>query len=167
MHLKDYDGVLKDIVATFSSYPGCLSSTDDFYITNHKLMVTETTLEVIDINLYKSVKEEEKYIPNFMRVNSATFFSSTGEEWVDNFSFYNSGTYSSQWMVLDYKVFDQIKKNKLQVKENLLWVLEQTPSKIISHDVSEHLLKVAFYNIFRILIMPPLIALSSLRRRKI
>jgi hypothetical protein len=141
MHLKDFDGQLIQIETTFSSYPGCLSSTDDFYITNNKLMVTETTLEVIDINLYNSVKEEDKYIPNFMRVNSATFFSSTAKEWIDNFSFYNSGTYSSQWMVLDYKVFDQIKAEKSQ-GENLLWVLEQTPSKVISHDVSKYLMKV-------------------------
>jgi hypothetical protein len=60
---------------TFSSYPGCISSTDDFYLTNYNLLVTETTLEVIDINLYSHVKPAEEYIPNFTRVLAATRFS--------------------------------------------------------------------------------------------
>ena len=63
---------------TFSSYPGCVSSTDDFYITDKKLMVTETTLEVIDMNAYKKVKGSSLFIPNFMRINAATFFSNSG-----------------------------------------------------------------------------------------
>lgn len=63
---------------TFSSYPGCLSSTDDFYLTNHKLLIMETTLEIINIKLYDSVKGPDAYIPNFMRVLAATRFSKTG-----------------------------------------------------------------------------------------
>ncbi len=141
MELKDYLGKEATVETTFSSYPGCLSSTDDYYITNNKLMVTETTLEVIDINLYKNVKEEAKYIPNFMRVNSASFFSKTAREWVDNFSYYNSGTYSSQWMVLDYKVFEKAKSKGTKMKD-LLYVLEQTPNVIVSHDVSDFLYEV-------------------------
>jgi hypothetical protein len=35
----------------------------------------ETTLEVIDINLYKHVKKPKDYIPNFTRVLSATRFA--------------------------------------------------------------------------------------------
>jgi len=37
----------------------------------------ETTLEVIDISLYSKVKQAEDYIPNFLRVMSATRFSKT------------------------------------------------------------------------------------------
>jgi len=40
-------GGLKNSKVTFSSYPGCLSSTDDWYIINGKYVVTETTLEVM------------------------------------------------------------------------------------------------------------------------
>lgn len=32
---------------SFSSYPGCLSSTDDWYIIDNKFVITETTLEVM------------------------------------------------------------------------------------------------------------------------
>ena len=30
---------------TYSSYPGCISSTDDFFIINGHIVVTETTLD--------------------------------------------------------------------------------------------------------------------------
>lgn len=66
-----------DIETVFSAYPGTLSSTDDFYITNNKLMITETTIDVLDINLYSKMKSAEEYIFNFMRVNSASLFSKT------------------------------------------------------------------------------------------
>jgi hypothetical protein len=68
---------------TFSSYPGCVSSTDDYFVTNHKLVVTETTLEVIDIELWKHVKPAKEYIPNFMRVMAATRYARSA---VNNFN---------------------------------------------------------------------------------
>jgi hypothetical protein len=73
----DIKGTLEQSELTFSSYPGCLSSTDDFFLSNHKLLVMETTLEVIDIKLYKNVKSAQDYIPNFTRVISATRFAKT------------------------------------------------------------------------------------------
>jgi hypothetical protein len=39
-------------------------------------MVTETTLDVIDVSLYNgNVKQSKDYIPNFMRVLAATRFA--------------------------------------------------------------------------------------------
>lgn len=149
LDFKDYRNNTHKIETTFSSYPGALSSTDDYYVTNNRLLVTETTLEVIDINLYDSVKKANKYIPNFMRVNSATFFSMSAEEWVTNFSYLNSGTYSSQWMVLDYKVFDKVKGSKVaNNQKKLLYVLEQTPGSIIQHDVSDYLFNNTYFASF-------------------
>jgi hypothetical protein len=145
MELSDFQSNRFNVKTTFSSYPGCLSSTDDYYITNNKLMVTETTLEIVDINLYNYVKKADDYIPNFMRVNSATFFSRTAEEWVNSFSYYSTGTYSSQWMILDYNVFEKIKQEKGSNNKKLLYVLEQTPKTIIKHDLTEYLFEVIKY----------------------
>ena len=67
------NGTFKKSEIIFSSYPGAISSTDDFYITHNNLLITETTLQVIDINLYhKHIKPVEEYIPNFMRVMAAS-----------------------------------------------------------------------------------------------
>jgi len=143
MELNDYKGNFVKVEAIFSSYPGCLSSTDDYYVTNNKLMVTETTLDIIDMTLYDSIKDVSRYIPNFMRVNSATFFSKSAEDWVKNFKFYNSGTYSSQWMIVDYNNFQSAKQNDKNF-EKVLFVLEQTPNSIISNDVSKYLLDVLY-----------------------
>ncbi len=56
---------------TFSSYPGCLSSTDDWYIVNGEFVVTETTLEVMQESVYRDILEVKQYVPDFMRVLQA------------------------------------------------------------------------------------------------
>lgn len=103
-------------------------------------MITETTLEVIDIRQYDYVKKEEDYIPNFLRVMAATRLSKTAGEWVQILKKYNSGTYSSQWMIVDYNIVNQIKGTDNK-PDNLIYVVEQTPNRIISYDISQQ-----FYN---------------------
>lgn len=133
---------------TFSGYPGTLSSTDDWYLTNNNLLITETTLEVIDINKYSNVKGAESYIPNFLRVLSATRFAKNGKEWCKSMSSYNSGTYSSQWMIIDYNIFKQIKGTNKRAKD-LVYMLEQSPHKVVYHDISNYIQNVnKFINLF-------------------
>lgn len=96
---------------------------------------------------YRQVKTAKHFIPNFMRINSASFFSNSTEEWTSNFSFFNSGTYSSQWMVVDYKIFDKIKGRKFEELKphefkGLFSVLEQVPNKMVVHDLSDKLIEV-------------------------
>lgn len=135
---------LPSVSLTFSSYPGTLSSTDDYYITSNKIVVTETTIEVIDVNLYKFMKNSEQYIPNYLRVIAATRFAKSAEEWVNHFETFNSGSYSSQWLILDYNIFEKIKGTN-QKPDKLFYVSEQTPNKFVSHDVSQHLYTNSFF----------------------
>ncbi len=99
------------------------------------MLITETTLEVVDIKQYDNVKKEDTYIPNFLRVMAATRVSQSAEEWINHFKQYNSGTYSSQWMVVDYNIFNKIKGTKQRL-DKLLYILEQTPNKMVSYDIS-------------------------------
>ena len=157
---------------TFSGYPAAISSTDDYYITNNQLLIMETTIEIIDADKFRYVKNHTEFIPNFMRVLYATRFSTTAAQWPSLFNFYNSGTYSSQWMIIDYNKFKEIKGKKLsdlvinkninennlvqetlEVEEgvgnskiqNILFVVEQDPIRIISHDITTHLLKQTYF----------------------
>jgi hypothetical protein len=123
---------------TLSSYPGLLSSSDDWYVTSNNLLITETTLEVIDIDLYKNVKGPRNYIPNFLRVLSASRFAKNGKEWCQSINSNNSGTYSSQWMIIDYNIFKQMKGTDNNIK-GLLYILEQTPDRVTFHDISNHI----------------------------
>lgn len=107
----------------------------------------ETTLEVIDIRLYENVKDPKDYIPNFVRVLAATRFAKTASEWSEYFAKDNSGTYSSQWMIIDYKVFEKI-KNTPNKKENLVYMMEQTPDRIVYHDISNYIYQHKYFGSF-------------------
>ena len=131
--------------ASFSSYPGFLSSTDDFIINKHKIMTTETTLSLLDQSLYTNITAE-KYIPNYIRVNIASFMSRNIKEWIDYFSLINSGTYSSQWMVVDYKKVKELNTNR-NIRE-MFYVIEQIPTDIILKDMSVELINNKYYSSF-------------------
>jgi hypothetical protein len=98
---------------------------------------------LIDIRAYANVKPVDKYVPNFMRVLSASRFAKTAREWCKIFAFGNSGTYSSQWMILDYKIFKQMKGTN-KIAPHLIYMIEQTPKKIAFHDISHYVEKVTF-----------------------
>ena len=106
----------KHSLIMFSSYPGTLTSTDDFYMLNSKIAVVETTLEILDRELYnKYVPEAEGHVPNYIRISIANRLASTGKEWTEVFKRNNSGTYNSQWIIVDYQ---QLKKNEVKKSFN-------------------------------------------------
>eukprot|EP00792_Barthelona_sp_PAP020_P006934 TRINITY_DN3088_c1_g1_i1.p1 TRINITY_DN3088_c1_g1~~TRINITY_DN3088_c1_g1_i1.p1 ORF type:complete len:551 (+),score=134.84 TRINITY_DN3088_c1_g1_i1:125-1777(+) len=114
----------------YTSKPGYLYSKDDFYVVKSTQMaVSETTNSVFDSSLYSYVVPES--VPTWARVMIAMRASTNGSEWVRLFSLHNSGTYNSQWMVLDFKQF----RNNSQT--NVLWIVEATPGKCFSADVSD------------------------------
>ena len=135
--------------AIFSSYPGCLSSTDDFYLTNHNLLIMETTIEVVDLSLYKNELDENDYIPSFMRVLQPTFFAKSAKEWVEIFNKNKVGSYSSQWMILDYNIFEKEVKGKTHTEaknvKQMFYILEEIPNQIEYHDISKFLFKHSYF----------------------
>lgn len=106
----DLFGKQKHSKIIFSSYPGTLTSTDDFYLLNSKISVLETTLEILDRELYlTSSSHAEDHVPNYIRISTANRIAETGKQWTDIFKRNNSGTYNSQWMILDFQVLDDLK----------------------------------------------------------
>jgi len=110
-----------------SSYPGVLSSQDDFYQVG-SLVVMETTLPNYNNDLLERVKPETLLF--WIRAMAANQLATSGPEWMDIFMKHNSGTYNNMWMVVDYGLFTPGKP----LKEGVLTVGEQLPGYFYYED---------------------------------
>lgn len=133
---------------TMASYPGYLSSTDDWVsLPDTQILVTETTNECI------SKKRLRKYVvpdsvTTVIRSVVASVLSRTGEEWFDWFSRENSGTYNNQWILVDFHKFDLWKRSAdrfASVPTDVLWIGEQAPGLVVSKDMTQHLFEETFW----------------------
>lgn len=77
----------------FSSYPGVITSGDDYYLTDQQLVIMETTNGFLNDSLYSLINPHTLY--SWQRVQLATAFASTGEEWSKYMQMWNSGTYAN------------------------------------------------------------------------
>lgn len=96
LEVKEKDGLVKKI--TYSSYPGCLSSTDDFFMVDGNLMVTETTLSgELNNQQKKNVYEgsEYHYIPEFMKVMASNHLASSAYDWTQKMNVLKGAIYYS------------------------------------------------------------------------
>eukprot|EP00397_Hematodinium_sp_SG-2012_P033978 GEMP01036387.1.p1 GENE.GEMP01036387.1~~GEMP01036387.1.p1 ORF type:complete len:597 (+),score=140.55 GEMP01036387.1:205-1995(+) len=136
---KYYDFPLPNVAARavgFSSYPGVSGSTDDFYLLSSGLSITETTISMLTDEPYDKIDDpnvRQKKIPDFMRIMVSNRLAHSGPEWVSFMTQSETGTYSSQWMVIDYNKFE---KGQSGVPKDTLWVLEQVPGMSHSEDMS-------------------------------
>uniref|UniRef100_A0A0G4IAZ2 Phospholipase B-like n=1 Tax=Chromera velia CCMP2878 TaxID=1169474 RepID=A0A0G4IAZ2_9ALVE len=122
----------------FSSYPGCVTSTDDWYVTDSKLAVTETTLPVVNDAAFLDIPPASEHVPDFIRIMAATRLAGSAEEWAGIFSgeekggkfSRNSGMYNSHWMVVDYKKFTPGE----DLETGGFWTVEQGPGVLVKRD---------------------------------
>lgn len=111
----------KESLVMFSSYPGTLTSTDDFYMLNSKIAVLETTLEILDRDLYvKNVPEANGHVPNYIRISVANRLAASGKQWTEIFKLNNSGTYNSQWMIIDYQKLGRESEKPHNSRSNII-----------------------------------------------
>lgn len=64
----------------FSSYPGILSSTDDYFQTSAGLVATETTLELFNTSMYSVVRPDGGVL-SWSRAVVANRLSASGAAW--------------------------------------------------------------------------------------
>lgn len=115
----------------FSSYPGMLSSLDDFYLMDNGVLMTQTTNNIFDTSLYDQATPESLYA--WQRVVAANRLANDGKAWYKVFEKYNSGTYNNQYMVLNHKTFVPGEP----LPDDLLWVIEQVPGVVAGEDTTE------------------------------
>jgi len=125
----NYSNVASSTVA-FSSTPGFLSSVDDYYITDSKLVTMETTLNVYNTKLYGKMSSET--LLSWQRAILANRLAVNASSWVDIFAMHNSGTYNNEWMALDLRNFVPGKP----APPNTLWIIEQMPHKVETADMT-------------------------------
>ncbi|XP_012669938.1 phospholipase B-like 1 [Clupea harengus] len=118
---------------SFSSYPGLLTSLDDFYLLGSGLLMTQTTNSVFNSSLFSSVTPHS--LLAWQRVRLANAMAWTGEQWANIFSKYNSGTYNNQYMVVDLNKVTLGRK----IEEGALTVVEQIPGLVVSSDQTQAL----------------------------
>lgn len=118
---------------SFSSYPGTLASGDDWYVTSSNLAIMETTNEVMNKSLFQYVTT--RTVPYWIRTIVANRMADNGKDWSNIFALYNSGTYSNQWIIVDYKRFVP----GHPIAPDTLWIAEQIPGYVIMGDQSSFL----------------------------
>eukprot|EP00747_Dinoflagellata_sp_TGD_P131109 gnl/TRDRNA2_/TRDRNA2_174929_c0_seq8.p1 gnl/TRDRNA2_/TRDRNA2_174929_c0~~gnl/TRDRNA2_/TRDRNA2_174929_c0_seq8.p1 ORF type:complete len:686 (+),score=115.78 gnl/TRDRNA2_/TRDRNA2_174929_c0_seq8:111-2168(+) len=120
-----------------SSYPGCVSSTDNFYIMDSGLTVMDTSLEILNPKLFDLIPEfpNNPHIPTFMHVMSCNRMARTAPQWTTLFAEQNGGTNNAQWMVVDFNRFDR----GHPLPDNAFWLLEQVPGLTQMQDLSHEL----------------------------
>lgn len=141
---KYYDFPLGDGVVRrmgFSSYPGVAGSTDDYYLLDSGLVITETTISMMTDEPYDKLDDTKIQIPDFMRIMVASRLAKSGPEWAKMMSETSMGTYSSQWMVVDYGLFEPGKA----LRNGTLTVLEQVPGMSKTADMSQRLQAAGFW----------------------
>ncbi len=85
----------------------------------------------------------------FVRNIIANRLANSGKEWTDIFGLYNSGTYNNQFMIIDYKLY-KTGTELSELKDDLLWVLEQMPGMIRAADVTHVLREQGYWASFNI-----------------
>ena len=119
---------------SFSSYPGYLSSLDDWYaMWSSGIAVLETTNSIFNTTLYDLVTPQSMWA--WQRVRAANLLASSGPAWYQAFAAYNSGTYNNQYMVVNVGSF----KPGAALLVDTLWIVEQIPGLVVGGDTTQQL----------------------------
>ncbi|XP_058477316.1 phospholipase B-like 1 [Solea solea] len=118
---------------SFSSYPGFLMSLDDFYLLGSRLLMTQTSIGIFNASLFSQLSPCS--LLAWQRVRLANSMAHSGEEWAHLFSKYNSGTYNSQYMVVD---LSRVSLGH-SIRDGALTVVEQIPGKVMHSDQTQAL----------------------------
>ncbi|KAL4469402.1 hypothetical protein ABPG74_004655 [Tetrahymena malaccensis] len=128
-----------------SSYPGAITSTDDFIVKEGKFLVTETSIQSQDSDTVSSLKASDVDIPDFIRVQTAMSLSQSGIQWAEYMSQYGAvKMYSSEWMILDYS---KLQKGK-EIPNNTFIVLSSSYQKQIIEDKTQELIDNTYFASF-------------------
>jgi hypothetical protein len=109
-----------------SSYPGALSSHDEFYVIqgeNRELIVAGTPLTVTNHSLWNFMNAKDQVMSS-ARVMAANRLTTNGRSWSRSMSLQNGADVARQWVIQE-------------PRDGVVWLVEQLPGIIRTADVSE------------------------------
>jgi hypothetical protein len=157
--LRQYKTYNFEISLSMSSYPGYVSSTDDWYITSNGLTVMETTNGIFNMSLYRDYFSSST-VPEWMRVMAATYLATSAQQWQQIFVYLNSGSYNNQWMAVDMKLFSAGGSID-DLPDGLLWVSETIPGFYQMADVTKVIRDQGYWASYNAPYFPEIFSLSG------
>jgi len=118
---------------SFSSYPGVLASQDDFYMASNGLGMVQTTNGMYNNSEYNLIKPET--LLTWTRIRSAQTLAKDGNQWAQIVGRNFSGTYTNQYVVVDFKKFTPGQP----LGQGMLHVVEEIPSTYRYIDATQFL----------------------------
>eukprot|EP00762_Andalucia_godoyi_P006576 ANDGO_05030.mRNA.1 Phospholipase B-like protein G len=143
-------------IVSFSSAPGIVSSHDDFFVTGARLAIMETTNDMFNLDYQRKYVTTNSFL-SWQRAAVANILSHSGEDWVDFFGRYNSGTYSNQWMIVNYGLFSPHRP----LVPGTIVVSEQLPNRMVTGDMSEFVEEQQYWPSYNIPFFPEVFNISG------
>ena len=138
-----------------SSYPGSISSVDDWYISTHGLVIIETSLTIFNSSLFDGIVPQS--LPAWLRSVVAARISRNGQQWTEYYKIHHSGTYPNQWIILDTKLF----VDDGAMIPGLLWVSEDMPGYFVAQDQTDFLRKNKYWPSYNVPFYPEIFQISG------
>lgn len=130
----DFGTLVNDV--TMSSYPGCVSSTDDYFITGNGLVAMSTSLFVPSSGPSSMPASSNEGLPTFLRALMATRLAVVPRNWAKLYGYILGIASAKQWLIVDYNNF----KDGQLIANDTVWMLESLASDQRANDVT-HILR--------------------------
>jgi len=126
---------------TMSSYPGCVSSTDDFLITDKGFVLMSTNLWLPKTGEFAWPSKTNEGLPCFLRSTIATRLAVHPRIWAKLYGFLTGIAGAKQWLIVDYSKF----KGRQPIANDTVFLVEAMPRLLRLGDVSTTLRRNGFF----------------------
>eukprot|EP01015_Nassula_variabilis_P001766 TRINITY_DN10965_c0_g1_i3.p1 TRINITY_DN10965_c0_g1~~TRINITY_DN10965_c0_g1_i3.p1 ORF type:complete len:276 (+),score=19.05 TRINITY_DN10965_c0_g1_i3:64-891(+) len=134
----------------------CVSSTDEYFEVNGKMLLTETTLSILDQTIYNIATTVSLKMIDSMRVMAANRLAKDPKDWISWFSKGYTGRYSSQWMIINVeKARKSVGKEELE--PGTFYVYEQIPTSSTFKDTSLYLNHYGYWSSYNVPFFPKIL----------
>jgi hypothetical protein len=127
---------------SFSSYPGMISSTDDWYLLSSKIMILETTMNIENEELYEKLDPAAQVV-SWVRTLVANRLAKSAREWSDTYAQHNSGTYNCMWLLFDLNRF--VPEAGKGPQKDFFIMTEQIPGQVRTEDMTDLLVQRSYF----------------------